>query len=486
MKKRLWSLVLALVLIMGLSDGAMATVSDSALDEATNKALQYLYETVPAPTYSSVGGEWAVLALARGEFNAPASYYAGYYQRIEAEVVSLSGVLDEDNYTAYSRAIVGLSAIGKDARNVGGYDLTLPLGDYDKTLSQGLNGPIWALIALDSAAYEMPVNSKAKTRATRQKYVDYLLSSQLEDGGWSLSTSSDPDMTAMALQALAKYIDQPEVSTAVSKGVERLSLMQSSNGGFNNSDGDGNTETVSQVVVALCELGISLNDSRFVKNGNTLLDNLLSFQSEDGGFKHTRNARRNDLMSSEQGSYALVAAQRAKNGKVSLYRMTDTTDLTIGGDLPRVTDIKGNVITAVVSSGGSTNYELVYGAIHVLFSGQGSEYIIQSTGNIPCVIFAKNSDGSYHPKAIETTGETHRITVFADEEIAIAVKGDISGDGAINASDLNRINAICLGRLNASAIMQAVGDVTGDGNINASDLNRVNASFLGNTKAIVW
>ncbi len=31
-----------------------------------------------------------------------------------------------------------------------GYDLTKALGDYDKTIWQGLNGPIWALIALDS------------------------------------------------------------------------------------------------------------------------------------------------------------------------------------------------------------------------------------------------------------------------------------------------------------------------------------------------
>ncbi len=58
--------------------------------------------------------------------------------------------------------IVALSSIGKDARNVGGYDLTKPLGDYDKTIWQGLNGPIWALIALDSRDYPMPEKPRGR------------------------------------------------------------------------------------------------------------------------------------------------------------------------------------------------------------------------------------------------------------------------------------------------------------------------------------
>ena len=41
------------------------------------------------------------------------------------------------------------------------------LGDYDKTIWQGLNGPIWALIALDSRNYPAPENSETKTQATR-------------------------------------------------------------------------------------------------------------------------------------------------------------------------------------------------------------------------------------------------------------------------------------------------------------------------------
>lgn len=95
-----------------------------------------------------------------------------------------------------------------------GYDLTKALGDYDKTIWQGLNGPIWALIALDSRDYPMPVNPEAKTQATRQMYIDRILECQLPDGGWSLFGGteaagsgdgvSDPDITGMALQAPGK------------------------------------------------------------------------------------------------------------------------------------------------------------------------------------------------------------------------------------------------------------------------------------------
>ena len=46
---------------------------------------------------------------------------------------------------------VALTAIGADPANVAGYNLLKPLGDFDKTIWQGINGPIWALIALGGA-----------------------------------------------------------------------------------------------------------------------------------------------------------------------------------------------------------------------------------------------------------------------------------------------------------------------------------------------
>ena len=73
-----------------------------------------------------------------------------------------------------------------------------------KTVYQGVNGAIFALLALDAGQYEVPVNTDAKTQATRELYVQKILDSQLSDGGWNIAgTAADADLTAMALQALA-------------------------------------------------------------------------------------------------------------------------------------------------------------------------------------------------------------------------------------------------------------------------------------------
>ncbi|MBR4657337.1 MAG: S-layer homology domain-containing protein, partial [Oscillospiraceae bacterium] len=272
----------------------------------------------------------------------PDGYFEAYYGRLVQDVQAVQGVLHKRKYTEYERVIVALSAIGKDARDVGGYDLLAPLGDYDKTVWLGINSAIWALIALDSANYPVPQNPEAETQATRQMYIDYILAEELDEGGWTLSRRSsadpaDPDITGMALQALAKYQDQPAVAAATERALDIMSKKQDSRGGYSNSDGDLNLESAVQVLVALCELGISWNDPRFVKNGNTLLDNVLTFRTASGGFYHVADGslreNENNQMSAEQGFYGLVACLRLEKGMNSLFRMTDAITI---GDAPAV------------------------------------------------------------------------------------------------------------------------------------------------------
>lgn len=325
-KKRGLSLLLTLILVMGLCVPAMA-ISESDLTSAVTKSASYMLDAVKQPQVGSIGGEWTVIGLARSGHDVPQKYWDNYYAAVEDYVEDCSGVLHKKKYTEYSRVVVALTAIGADPADVAGYDLLKPLGDFDKTIWQGINGPIWALIALDSGSYEMPVNAEAKTQATRQMYIDEILSRQLNDGGWNLSDKggngqSDPDITGMALQALAKYQAQSAVKAATDKALTCLSKMQDSSGGYASWE-TSNSESVVQVIVALCELGIDLNDSRFIKNGSTLLDNLFSYRNADGSFSHTANGSGNDQMSSEQGFYGIVAVMRAMQGKNSLYRMSD-------------------------------------------------------------------------------------------------------------------------------------------------------------------
>lgn len=329
MRKRssILAVILALVLTL-LSLPAMPAYAyeDAKVNEVVQEAVKYIADTVKKPAIGSTGGEWAVIGLARSGYNLPQSYFDDYYSGVVDYVKDCGGVLHERKYTEYSRVILALTAIGRDPANVGGYNLLTPLGDYDATVWQGLNGPIWALIALDCGNYAVPQNPAAKTQASREMYLQAILDAQLADGGWALAgktaTASDVDMTGMALQALSNYQDKAEVKAATDKALSWLSSVQDKEGGFS-SWGEANSESVVQVIVALTALEIPLDDSRFIKEGHSLLDNLLSFYQSGQGFLHVQSGGGNSLMSSEQGLYAMAAIKRANAGQTALYDMSD-------------------------------------------------------------------------------------------------------------------------------------------------------------------
>ncbi|MEA4893704.1 MAG: S-layer homology domain-containing protein [Oscillospiraceae bacterium] len=319
--KRAAGIILALILMLNLS-GDVCASADTRLQNAYNCAADY-YIKAAAPAY---GSEWEVLGLCRGDAVLPEGWLDAYCASVTDIVKAARGVLSERKYTEYSRVILGLTAAGRNAADVGGCDLTLPLGDYDKTVYQGLNGPVWALIALDSGRYEMPENKSAAVRATRAMYVEYILSHELSGGGWAFSGSSaDPDMTAMVLCALSKYKSMNGVQEAILRAVALISSMQNGDGTYT-SGGTESSESCAQVVITLCELGISPGDGRFSKNGKTLIDNLLTYQLSDGSFEHVKGGGSNGT-ATEQALLALAAALRTDSGKVSLYRLVSFSDL---------------------------------------------------------------------------------------------------------------------------------------------------------------
>ena len=255
MKKRALTLLLAVCLVCSLCVPARAA-SASALDTAVAETGAYLQSAVTAPEIGSVGGDWAVIGLARSGVSVPESWFQGYLSAAAATLKADAGVLSEKKYTEFSRVALALTAVGADPRSFAGCDLLLPLGDYDKTVYQGVNGAAWALLALDAKNYDVPQNAGAKTQATRQLYVDALLSAENADGGWALSgTVSDPDMTGMVLLALSNYRAQSAVETAVQRALSFLSTAQNASGGFA-TGGTATAESDAQVVTALSALGV--------------------------------------------------------------------------------------------------------------------------------------------------------------------------------------------------------------------------------------
>ena len=296
-----------------------AKADHKAIYEATGKYIAGL----GTPGVGSTGGEWMAIALTRAGQACPEGYYKNVVDFVKAEINDKEQ-LHRAKSTENSRIILALTATGYDVTNVDGHNLLMGLTDMTYIPKQGVNGPIWALIAFDSHNYEIPINPNATEQATREKLIAYILEKQLADGGWDLANrAADPDMTGMAIQALAPYYKTNDaVKTAVDKALTCLSNKQMANGGFGAVDGVC-TESCAQVVVALTALGIDPEtDPRFVKNGVSVLDAMCLFAVEDGGFAHVPNSGVNG-MATEQGQYALAAYFRLKEDNTSLYDMTD-------------------------------------------------------------------------------------------------------------------------------------------------------------------
>ena len=299
------------VLIM-LSAGCKSSTVTSTT--AAQKAVEYEIKTVPRPAYGVLGGEWTVFALSRLGVQLPEGYEEIYMTSLKQTVKETRGKLSEDKYTEYSRVCLALAALGESSK-VEGVDLLENLEDFDQVISQGLNGAVYALLALDAHENQSSV---------KQEYVDYIVEQQNSQGGFSFQGKESPseaDMTAMVLQCLAPYKGQKKVENVLKKGVKLLSLLQSEEGGYE-SGGEDSSESISQAVIALCTLGIDCNGEDFQKEGKGLLDRLLEHEQKDGSFSHTRNGK-GDLMATDQALCALAAYERWQDKKTALYDMSD-------------------------------------------------------------------------------------------------------------------------------------------------------------------
>ena len=84
-------LILIFIIIFTLA----APVSAAVIDDVG----QYLYETTPSPTVASVGGEWAVIGLAKSGINVPDSVYENYFSNLARQLEKNNGVLSSTKNT---------------------------------------------------------------------------------------------------------------------------------------------------------------------------------------------------------------------------------------------------------------------------------------------------------------------------------------------------------------------------------------------------
>ena len=321
-------LILILSLCLGLASPALGAGTDkSQLQNGVNGAARWILNAVSDPGAGDYF--WTVYSVARSGYPAEESWYRSYLDSIRAELEANGGALKTRLYTNYSKAVLTYTALGQQPPE----ELIRPLSNFEKVCNQGINGPVWALIALDCGGYDVLADPAAKTVASRQLYVDEILSRQLADGGWTLSGKggdpgpSDTDITAMVLQALSAYQNQAAVKTAIDRALTCMSEKQMADGSMGNYDGSSCSESPAQMIIALCALGLSPEDERFVKEGGSLVDAVLRFRQADGIFLHVQESSTGVLLATSQALTALTAVQRANAGQPSLYRITDPVKL---------------------------------------------------------------------------------------------------------------------------------------------------------------
>lgn len=436
-----------------------------------NAAARYIIETVQEPSFGTIHGEWSIMNLLRGMYTGydyithiPEGYFEEYIDRVEEYVKGRNGNLDRNKSTEWSRAILALTALGYDITDVAGYDFIEKLSESHRfSYRQGINGPIWEIIAMNTGGYEFYPNPDNEDVNTFGKMIDYILEQEIEQkdgtvGGWALASflggGPDPDITGMALQALAPYYKNKEkydttgaktpykeFEKAVERGVKVLADMQAENGAFK-AFGQVNTESTAQVIVALTALGfdplastiklgaIGEEVTFLTKCGEedgvttcNMIDALLSFWAEKsgrfpevGGFKHVTYGNDGgsgsgygvNAMATDQGLYALIAYDRFRKGLPSLYDMTDM----VKGEYKEMLEPKEHDVTFVTEINSFVIEKASYGVVDLPEAEEeveGKEFIGWNS--------KEDGRGTFYRTGERLVVPEHDITLYAQYDL---------------------------------------------------------------------
>ena len=227
--------------------------------------------------------DWTVFTLLRhGETLSNAqtgSYYDSVVEKVK-EWENDPNLPDGPKPTDIAKISLALTILEKDITDVDGVNLAEMM--YNSTrLKEGSNELIWVLLALDAANIQIP----ADATWSRESMISALLEFQNANGFFGLfdNKTGDVDITAMALQPLARYqVTDAKVEAAVKKAVTWLK------GAVKDDFGYGTPESTAQVLIALSALGIdpTVSDAGFGTVNMNMITSMMAYKCEDGGFAH--------------------------------------------------------------------------------------------------------------------------------------------------------------------------------------------------------
>ena len=279
------------------------------VDEAIVKTAQKMMK-------DGIDSDWVVISLAQSGQEVSKEIKSNYLQSLAERIKEKENSFSS---TELARTILAVSAVEGNPTNIAGNNLISKLYNFEKIDS--ITGYTFSLLALDTKKYDVPADAKWN----RDTLVNAILKSQHTDGGWAymgkLEEPSDTDVTGMVFSALAPYQNQAEVKQALEKAKQYLASTQTDKGGFT-SGGVENANSVAEVVLGLAAADIDPTSTTYTKNNHNAVQNLLSYQLENGGFKWLPTDTEEDSMATEQAMLALVQYKSYLNGKGSIFDWT--------------------------------------------------------------------------------------------------------------------------------------------------------------------
>lgn len=337
--KRIIAFLTAAMMIITVC--AAAQYSEKDLTDTVDKAVAWKNSNA-SPYYNSgtEASDLYILALKRLGVEYDYERYSDNMKTV------LKNYGSNRSAAVYARTILALDACGADTQYYNERDFVAD-GTYNKTNISGADDWSWALIALDSNNYSVPDWAANK----REDMIKHIMAAQNADGSIGRSVSS----TALAVIALAKYTYEETVYTytneatgevknanaweIASAAVEYLSKEQSDWGDYYD------LETTALVLIALDYIDADVeNDTRFIKDGNTVVDGLLVYRVGDGSFSSDMND--SDSTATSYAICALTSHLRQLQGKAKLFDMTSKDS---------VDDVKHNLNSSSSSSSNTSS-----------------------------------------------------------------------------------------------------------------------------------
>lgn len=206
--------------------------------------------------------------------------------------------LGRTSSTYSAGAVRATQYLGMNPGDINGLDYLAVLTNTDKlaaTSTYDFNSFMEDIAAVDPVVWR---SRGVDVGAVVDKYATRILADQTPDGGFDsyygvniaqghadTSWRDDARYTAETLTALAPYADKEYVAKAIDAGLEYLSSVQLADGSFANMSKETPDGEVTLAVLKMMEaLDISLEDERFVKNGNTVADAMQTFYVDGVGF----------------------------------------------------------------------------------------------------------------------------------------------------------------------------------------------------------